>query len=221
MFPSKILVFIWIFKFIWNILKITYSRLNILTTRVNEIEKKLDKILTQLNKSLNKSETNSYELTHVQPLGNKLKASDVNLREKSFEFQRALASNSPRLSPYQDKSQPSFYPDSRVLRVIVPENRRSWEASFPNYTPTNYTSKDVLANTNADSDLINRPLNLRQPLGFNRFDEVSKIDRRSCFGEYKAVNYLPLNPAGRIGIEGRGSLLYWGPNNIIECIFTR
>jgi hypothetical protein len=28
---------------------------------------------------------------------------------------------------------------------------------------------------------------------------------------------MPLNPIGRTGLCGRGSLLYWGPNN---CIFN-
>lgn len=30
-----------------------------------------------------------------------------------------------------------------------------------------------------------------------------------------------MNPVGRTGLKGRGSLLFWGPNHAIEAIFTR
>ena len=52
-------------------------------------------------------------------------------------------------------------------------------------------------------------------------DEVYKVDRRSCLGNYKIIHGLPINPIGRTGITGRGSLNFWGPNHAIEAIITR
>ena len=58
-------------------------------------------------------------------------------------------------------------------------------------------------------------------MNFNANDEENLIDRKSCLGEYERVNGLPQYPLGRTGIEGRGELLYWGPNHKCEILFTR
>jgi hypothetical protein len=58
-------------------------------------------------------------------------------------------------------------------------------------------------------------------LAFNEDDEQYNADRRSCLGKYRIHNGLPLNPMGRTGITGRGLLNYWGPNHVIEAVFTR
>jgi transient receptor potential cation channel subfamily M protein 2 len=56
---------------------------------------------------------------------------------------------------------------------------------------------------------------------FNEDDKQYLADRRSCLGRYKLQDGLPLNPFGRTGITGRGLLNYWGPNHVIEAVFTR
>jgi hypothetical protein len=58
-------------------------------------------------------------------------------------------------------------------------------------------------------------------INFNAYDEENLIDRKSCLGDYEVLNGLPQYPLGRTGIEGRGELLYWGPNHKIELLFTR
>ncbi|GFW80478.1 nudt9 [Trichonephila clavipes] len=51
------------------------------------------------------------------------------------------------------------------------------------------------------------------------------LDRRSYKKgneiEYAVVDGFPLNPKGRTGLRGRGSLHYWGPNHTVEIILTR
>ncbi|XP_022323165.2 transient receptor potential cation channel subfamily M member-like 2 isoform X2 [Crassostrea virginica] len=54
------------------------------------------------------------------------------------------------------------------------------------------------------------------------------IDRRSWISmddqpcRYRLdPNALPLNPMGRTGIRGKGTLWRWGPNHVIKCVCTR
>ncbi len=55
---------------------------------------------------------------------------------------------------------------------------------------------------------------------FNQLD--GKLDRRSHEGIYSLnESGYPLNPIGRTGIQGRGSLGKWGPNHAADCIVTR
>lgn len=56
-----------------------------------------------------------------------------------------------------------------------------------------------------------------------RWNEVeeSGLDRRSYEGSYLVEDGYPLNPVGRTGLKGRGSLGKWGPNHAADCIVTR
>ncbi|XP_014669424.1 PREDICTED: ADP-ribose pyrophosphatase, mitochondrial-like, partial [Priapulus caudatus] len=56
---------------------------------------------------------------------------------------------------------------------------------------------------------------------FNMYDSESGVDRRSYAGRYLVIAGLPLNPHGRTGMTGRGSLGCWGPNHRLHCIVTR
>ena len=62
---------------------------------------------------------------------------------------------------------------------------------------------------------------MRPFINFNSYDRANDVDRTSCLGDYAVYNGLPFNPKGRTGLEGRGSLFFWGPNQAIELIFTR
>lgn len=58
--------------------------------------------------------------------------------------------------------------------------------------------------------------------GVFQWNSIDKaIDRRSFEGIYKIDNNYPLNPAGRMGIRGRGLLGRWGPNHAADPIVTR
>ena len=62
---------------------------------------------------------------------------------------------------------------------------------------------------------------VRTEIDFNQLDNQYDVDRRSCLGKYAIHDGIPLNPLGRTGLKGRGSLIFWGPNHAIEAIFTR
>lgn len=72
-----------------------------------------------------------------------------------------------------------------------------------------------------NSYMLFRPLDSRPFFNFNSFDDLNGLDRRSCLGDYAVHDGLPLNPLGRTGMVGRGSLLYWGPNQVYEIAFTK
>lgn len=114
-----------------------------------------------------------------------------------------------------------FYPNSRVAKFSVENNKKYWSIKWSEYKPPSYTSQNVLLDKNADNDLMKIPINQRPFLNFNSFDYVNEVDRTSCLGDYSLVNGLPKNPKGRTGIEGRGEFLFWGPNHAIEVILTR
>nr|XP_020023452.1 transient receptor potential cation channel subfamily M member 2-like isoform X2 [Castor canadensis] len=46
-------------------------------------------------------------------------------------------------------------------------------------------------------------------------------DRRSFHGVYEVQDGLPLNPMGRTGLRGRGSLRWFGPNHTLHPVITR
>ena len=62
---------------------------------------------------------------------------------------------------------------------------------------------------------------LNEKIEYNKFDKLNDIDRKSCLGEYQAINGLPMNPRGCRGVQGKGSLLFLGPNHALEVIITR
>jgi len=110
--------------------------------------------------------------------------------------------------------------DPFSLKTITPlcANNKSWNIQFNNYLPTEFTSENVLLNPKSDFDILNK--NCGHLIRFNIFDELNDVERRSCLGNYPVVDNIPLNPRGRTGIKGRGSLLYWGPNHFVELVFT-
>lgn len=65
------------------------------------------------------------------------------------------------------------------------------------------------------------PAGLKPILKFNLYDDLYDVDRRSCMGAYKVVNGLPVCPANKTNITGRGNLFYWGPNHYILALFTK
>ncbi|CAF0919426.1 unnamed protein product [Brachionus calyciflorus] len=171
--------------------KMTDSQSN-LANRMKNLEQKMDKILSLLG--------------HNQD--------DDNVKNPVKQLTSRFSS--------ADKVKPiEYYSDSNVEIVHVPYEKKEWTVRYDNYFPNQYTSIDVLYSLSADFDLLKKPENLRPKIKFNRFDNESGLDRTSCLGEYIVRNGIPLNPHGRQGISGRGSLYFWGPNQFYEIIFTR
>ncbi|KAH3884364.1 hypothetical protein DPMN_008342 [Dreissena polymorpha] len=107
-----------------------------------------------------------------------------------------------------------------VKRFPVPDDKVDWAVKFPEYKPTDFTSKSVSS----------QPVWADNPdpceIKFNCVDESLKVDRR-CFKNGQPHSYAidekgyPINPSGRTGLKGRGSLGRWGPNHAADPIVTR
>uniref|UniRef100_A0A183S790 Nudix hydrolase domain-containing protein n=1 Tax=Schistocephalus solidus TaxID=70667 RepID=A0A183S790_SCHSO len=116
------------------------------------------------------------------------------------------------------KCRNAAYPlDPDVKRFPVPDAKVPWEIAFDDYTPVNYTHPSVWNALWADPDIR---YDHSRKLNFNAID--NGVDRTSYPNPYKLnEDGLPLNPQGRTGMTGRGSLGRWGPNHAADPIVTR
>ena len=98
------------------------------------------------------------------------------------------------------------------------------QIEFPEYSPVTFTSNEVLQRPVwADVDLLSLSLQGRrlEPITYNAVDQVNNIDRTSFLGQYQVKDEIPVNPKGRTGLCGRGSLGRWGPNKAVDPVVTR
>ncbi|XP_027982364.1 transient receptor potential cation channel subfamily M member 2 isoform X4 [Eumetopias jubatus] len=109
-----------------------------------------------------------------------------------------------------------LYPNSHVTRFPVPNEKVPWETEFLIYDPPFYTDdrKDK-----ASVDPVGNALEALAGISYNAVD--GPIDRRSFHGLYAVQDGLPLNPMGRTGLRGRGSLGCLGPNHTLQPVITR
>ena len=174
-----------------------------------KFEKKLDNFIEKIDKVLNS--ILSQNIVVVQREGVITKTSDLPILVPERHIEANIDLNY-KIST--EKSKTCYYPKSNVTRAHVPADKISWSINWPEYQPIEYTSESVLNNPNADNNLF------APQMEFNIVDEVHKIDR-SSLEKYDVVKGLPVNPNGRTGITGRGSLNFWGPNHAVEAIITR
>ncbi|KAE9548600.1 hypothetical protein FO519_008185 [Halicephalobus sp. NKZ332] len=105
------------------------------------------------------------------------------------------------------------YLRSNVFRTPVPEDKVPWTVDWPEYKPAEYTSESLKGKPWADPE---DPRNLQ----FNEID--GNVNRKSHFCVYAFDNDgRPLNPIGRTGLRGRGTLGRWGPNHAADPIVSR
>ncbi|XP_056409084.1 transient receptor potential cation channel subfamily M member 2-like [Hyla sarda] len=106
------------------------------------------------------------------------------------------------------------YPNSNVLRFPVPDELVPWEVEFPDYTPPLYNAERY------DRGTYNPTQEMQQnKRKYNAVDGM--LDFRSCLGTYRVENNSPLNPMGRTGLSGVGSLRWFGPNHSLHPVLTR
>ncbi|XP_001603303.2 ADP-ribose pyrophosphatase, mitochondrial isoform X1 [Nasonia vitripennis] len=116
------------------------------------------------------------------------------------------------------KCRNSVYPLSNVQRFSVPDDKVSWDVSFPQYSPVIYTSKVLQGKPWADPDIGDSSFTPK----WNVLDDGGKINRISYVSQYSVDHdNSPLNPCGRTGIKGRGVLGRWGPNHAADPIVTK
>lgn len=106
-------------------------------------------------------------------------------------------------------------------RFPVPPHQRTWEKPSPDYNPPFYESPRL-----KEQDRTRCPGGWADPADVSR-DEFLRWSAlgymRSFEGAIKhdEVTGRPLNPMGRVGIQGRGVLGKWGPNHAADAIVTR
>ncbi|XP_057162738.1 transient receptor potential cation channel subfamily M member 2 isoform X2 [Ursus arctos] len=109
-----------------------------------------------------------------------------------------------------------LYPDSHVTRFPVPNEKVPWDTEFLIYDPPFYTDD------RKDKGLVDPVGNALEALAGISYNAVDgPIDRRSFHGLYAVQEALPLNPMGRTGLRGRGSLGWFGPNHTLQPVITR
>uniref|UniRef100_A0A8C5Q045 Nudix hydrolase domain-containing protein n=1 Tax=Leptobrachium leishanense TaxID=445787 RepID=A0A8C5Q045_9ANUR len=106
------------------------------------------------------------------------------------------------------------YPLSRVTRYPVPDELVPWEVVFPNYDPPLYIA-DRMDRGSYDPKHEMTEKNRK----YNTLDGL--LDLRSSCGTYTVKDGLPLNPMGRTGLRGVGSLRWFGPNHSLHLVLTR
>ena len=103
-----------------------------------------------------------------------------------------------------------------------------FKVSFDGYSPVNYTAH-LQRPPNFKEDPRYHEIheasgpNTKAPikLAFNNMDKDYDCDRHSFEENYEIQDGIPLNPMGRTGIAGRGTLPRWGPNHVEIVMVTR
>ena len=101
---------------------------------------------------------------------------------------------------------PDDYPDRQVILI----DEAPWEVDCDRYDPPYYVAPEVVAAAEADERRSHT----------EDFEEASELvnsgraDRTDARGR-------PLNPRGRTGLAGRGSLNRWGANPAIAAVIVR
>ncbi|XP_072257010.1 transient receptor potential cation channel subfamily M member 2-like [Pyxicephalus adspersus] len=115
---------------------------------------------------------------------------------------------------YHVNSRVLHYPDSRMIRHPVPDELVPWEVEFPEYNPPLYNAE------RNDRGTYNPNTEMEQKK--RKYNSVDGLfDFRSCCGTYTVQDGLPLNPMGRTGLRGVGSLRWFGPNHSLHPVVTR
>ncbi|XP_041432693.1 transient receptor potential cation channel subfamily M member 2 isoform X2 [Xenopus laevis] len=109
-----------------------------------------------------------------------------------------------------------WYPNSNITRFPVPDEKVPWEVNYKIYDPPFYTA---LRKDKKYYDPINDSLETLSKINYNTMD--GNINRQSFCAPYEVIDGLPLNPVGRTGLKGRGSLCWFGPNHALHLIITK
>ncbi|XP_044529057.1 ADP-ribose pyrophosphatase, mitochondrial-like [Gracilinanus agilis] len=136
---------------------------------------------------------------------------------RSFHLSSVIMSDSNGADENShNKAGTSPYPGSKVELSQVPNEKVGWLVEWQEYNPVEYTAVSVLAGPMWAYPRISEK-NFSPK--FNEKD--GHVELKSQNGLYEIENGQPRNPAGRIGLVGRGLLGHWGPNHAADPIITR
>ncbi|XP_069790175.1 transient receptor potential cation channel subfamily M member 2 [Narcine bancroftii] len=127
-----------------------------------------------------------------------LAISDRNKKEESAGKERDLK------PMYHVKARSLMYPDSKIERFPVPDEMVPWQVPFVEYSPSCYTTETPDGHQKMRKLA---PLEISEDIGVD--DRSNTVEKRY------------LNPVGRTGITGRGSLWKLGCNLAMDPIITR
>ncbi len=75
---------------------------------------------------------------------------DSNVKPEVVLFDKS----NKKMIKLNEKSRTPHYPKSNITRTFVPDDKVSWSVKWPDYRPIEYTSKEVLRNSNADNSIL-------------------------------------------------------------------
>ncbi|XP_062614395.1 transient receptor potential cation channel subfamily M member-like 2 isoform X2 [Saccostrea cucullata] len=189
--------------------------------RLLALEDQMQQSTVALNWIMRNLQEQQKSSAKVPPLMEDKKENAKQKKEKDKALVKSTVEERKRLNY---KSRIPRYPQSMVNRFPVPDDKVAWEISFPEYDPVVYEAPEVKSHPYwADTiDLIYmKPADRIGKINFNEYDKKNLCDRKSYWGTYEVRDGLPLNPAGRTGIIGRGLLGRYGPNHCGDPIVTR
>uniref|UniRef100_A0AC34REE2 Uncharacterized protein n=1 Tax=Panagrolaimus sp. JU765 TaxID=591449 RepID=A0AC34REE2_9BILA len=125
------------------------------------------------------------------------------------------------------RSEPAKHWNQGVIgehhRIVVHPKFKSWDVLLPDYNPPEY-SKPVQEYTPEMQKYVDHttPYNLPELTKHWRQKKLHELLAHEKHLLRLSVIGLPLNPSGRTGLGGRGSLIRFGPNRLIfYIIFAR
>ena len=104
-----------------------------------------------------------------------------------------------------------FFTEDQLFHPLYPKR---CSVKDDEYEPSDFTHGKIVKNSGSIG---------YDPL-FIDLDLAKHIAQRpTCLGPFKQdpVTRRPLNPLGRMGLQGRGLLRYWGPNQAGDALVTR
>ncbi|RWS08922.1 protein ced-11-like protein [Dinothrombium tinctorium] len=200
------------------------------------INETLSKLRAHSNFTMDYIENTKSQISNLRSTMNGLQRMVYNMQ---VDVEASKHKIEKEIESFQILSRTSPYPGTKLERFPVSDQFVDWEISWVYYDPCVYTKpKNTFADKdNVDDDYVTEISDkhlsprLKPQFVFNATCTVENkriFDRRSWITdannkqiEYKLDGVLPLNPYGRTGLAGKGSLAYWGPNHFIYVVVTK
>ncbi len=119
----------------------------------------------------------------------------------------------PFSGPHQ-KALTSPYPGTEVLRTPVLDSAYPWNIKLAGYQPVEHTNPTFIGPDRppyAQSERVQEVIDAHELGGIKSFYVI----------QHGGTELRPLNPMGRTGLSGRGTLGHWGANPAVDALLIR
>ena len=119
----------------------------------------------------------------------------------------------PFSGPHQ-KALISPYPGTDIERAPVPAEAYPWSIELPDYQPVEHTNPAFIGPNRppyAQSERVQEVIDTHELGGIKSFYAI----------QHGGTELRPLNPMGRTGLSGRGTLGHWGANPAVDALLIR